>query len=300
MAPSLLTIPPEIRSIILEQVILAKRDAPNDLQSAETTHHLHRDNTYYNQLTMHFEAWSPGLRNVHFERQSTGYSSNSLPLLLTNHQINAETHSAMSRLVNEVRRYDLDILVSQGFWSTWTCVPILSDQVDLVTATFRVDFIPTSGFIPGDGSPPTIYWWFYFLLEYFLKRGPVVPTTSNLSRPVDREVCIRELVLNFVSTTGSNLAAKLAQEAERALSYVIGMSYHTSPYGAIIHERVGAVRLCVNGALISEVNPGEVLSKMVYVDPVQTIGYLVIREARLVAFWEWKEKAAKLRRRRGF
>uniref|UniRef100_A0A0W0FV68 Uncharacterized protein n=1 Tax=Moniliophthora roreri TaxID=221103 RepID=A0A0W0FV68_MONRR len=301
---TLLTIPAEIRSIIIEIAILSKCPAPKDLESAVATHQPLQSDTYYRQLRAQFNTWPPGPRHIRFEEQPKGsahYTSNALPLLLTNRQINAETRSPIKRLGEKVRHYELDIMVSTEFWSTWTCVPVLSDRVDRVDATFRVDRMPASAFRVGNGSPPSIHWYFYFLLEHFLKRGPISPTSVT----IDRQVSIQVLNLNFVACNespqqakGNDLVLKLAKEAVGAFRRLIGMGYHTALHGAIVYERVGLVRFCVDGQLIRETNLGPILASFSCNDPQYTFG--LAREKRVAAFWEWKENATRLRMERGF
>ncbi|KAK7021933.1 hypothetical protein VNI00_017162 [Paramarasmius palmivorus] len=313
MATTLLTVPAEIRAVIIESVLLSKRAAPPDIEAAEAMHHPFQLTIDVDkQLAAQFNTWDPGPRHVRFEdqKESDGRircTSNSLPLLLTNRQINFETSSAIARLGEKVRQYDLDVfVVDEYFLTTWTCIPILTTQVDRVNVTFRVHSISPRAFRIGDGSPPQIYWWFYFLLEYFLKRGPVSPTlAAGAPRVRDREIGVREIVLDFqgVGSGAENPREGLGNivvQAKRGFGALIFMNYHTAKYGGIVYERVGSVRFCFNGEVDWEVDLGDGLDKLRHEDPQDTFGHLWPRENRVPAFQEWKKNAKRLREERGF
>ncbi|KAK7021932.1 hypothetical protein VNI00_017161 [Paramarasmius palmivorus] len=307
MATTLLTIPAEIRAIIIESVLLSKRAAPPDIESAKAAHYSFQFTDIDRQLAAQFNTWSPGPRHVRFEDQKDGRTrctSNALPLLLTNRQTNVETSSAIARLGEKVRQYDLDVfVVDEYFLTTWTCIPILTTQVDRVNVTFRVHSISPRAFRGGDGGPPQIYWWFYFLLEYFLKRGPVSPTlAAGTPQLRDRQIGVKEMILDFEGTglgPKSPREGNIAVYATWAFGALTGMSYHTAEYGGIVYERVGSVRFCFNGEMDWEVDLGYRLEKLVRDDPQHTFGHL-LREDRVAAFREWKKNAIRLREERGF
>lgn len=332
--PSLLTIPHEIRDAILETVLLSSRPAPPDVATA-AQHRLEpvpRDRLQY-------AAWGYGSSHTRFERSD--YVSNAYPLLLVNQQLSAETKSAVSRLTLAGLSYKLDVMFVQEreLWPTWLCIPSLAQHVDYVDVTFRI-FGPrtdgTSAFAGGDGSPPQIYWCFYFLLEYFLTHGPIRPSLGATPKPNDnRQISVKTVNLNFVAGD-SHLLPPTAEESYykprrhyqgrmpfgKEKQYIIrpewlaltinhpflkllSMGYHTAAYGGIIHERVGSVRFNVDGELLQEIDIGARLASLSFAPDAghpryttQTFGHLS-GEDRLRAFWRWKEKAVQKRKERG-
>jgi hypothetical protein len=83
------------------------------------------------------------------------------------------------------------------------------------------------------------------------------------------------------------------------------LGYHGTPYGAIIHERIGCVKVYAEGELVNEVNPGAILAAMVE-KPDQgsdwyssgTFGHLG-GDCRLLTFWNWKYQTVVQRQRLG-
>lgn len=299
--PALLTLPYEIRDAILVTVLFSSRPAPPDVATAalRRIEPLPRDQSRY-------AAWPFGLRHTRFER--TDYICNAYPLLLVNKQLSTETKSAVSRLTLTGLSYQLDVMFvhEHELWPTWLCIPSLAEQVDHVDVTFRI-FEPNSNpdsrsaFLPGDGSPPQIYWCFYFLLEHFLLRGPLCPNHMETPKRNDtRQVSVRTINLNFAAGNAHLLSPtegefsynswwecqqrvrfgrNRQQDAEEPPKYImrpewlaeivarqflslLSMGYHTAAYGAMIHERVGSVRFSVNGELQREIDIGARLASL--------------------------------------
>ena len=323
---TLLTIPPEIRDIIIETTLLSSRPpdvataalAPSRQAAVKTWDpHDFRNNP--------FLAWDYGLYNVKFAKSRAYTTSNALPLLLTNHQLNAEAHSAIARLDDKVRRYELDVMVvnERELWPTWTCVPVLTRHVEQVNVTFRLYASQSheSGYYalkPGDGSPPSLLWCFYFILEHFLKRGP--GGTFGIGEK-DKEICVKVINVAFAAGEGQQILQErpswqrvykgakvgtgrimqplwIAQMISDPLSSLLCMNYHTAEYGAILHERVGTIRVSVAGELLIELNIARVLAELAWYDAGSTFGHIP-REKRLSVFWKWKKDAVKLRYERG-
>lgn len=198
--PSLLNLPHEIRDAILEIVLLSSRPAPSGVVTA-AEHRLEP----LSDDQLRYEAWGYGSSHTRFARSD--YVSNACPLLLINHQLFAETKSVISRLASACLSYKLDVIFvdDHELWPTWLCIPSLAKQVNHVDVTLRVfdtkgDVSERDAFRGGDGSPPQIYWCFYFLLEHFLTHGPLCPDPYQTSkRTKDREVSVKTLTLNFVA-----------------------------------------------------------------------------------------------------
>ena len=322
---TLLTIPPEIRDVIIETVLLSSRPAPPDIATAALTRHTVVETWDYRNKP--FLAWDYGIRNVKFEKPGAHTTSNALPLFLTNHQLNAETRSAIARLGDDARCYELDVMiVNEGeLWPTWTCVPVLTHHIEKVEVTFRLYASQKykSGYDAlrgGDGSPPGLLWCFYFVLEHFLKRGS--DDTFGVGER-DKEISVKVIDVAFVAGEGQQMlqerpswqrlyrAARvdtgnthimqplwIAQMISGRLNGLLGMNYHTARYGAILHERVATIRVSAVGELLRELNIAQVLAKLACYDAADTFGHLP-REDRLLSFWQWKKEAVRLRYERG-
>jgi hypothetical protein len=83
------------------------------------------------------------------------------------------------------------------------------------------------------------------------------------------------------------------------------MGYHNAVYGAIVHERIGCVKVHAEGELINEVNPGAILPAMVEKQDQgsdwyssATFGHLG-GDCRLFTFWNWKYQTVCQRQRLG-
>jgi len=209
------------------------------------------------------------------------------------------------------------MLISEGeLWPTWLSVPVLAKQLDQVNVTFRAFGISSrfsSVWEGGDASPPQIVWCFYYLMEYVLRQGSRPHTYSF----VDREVSIKNLNLNFVGYTSEpyGYRGRLTEyevEDERQLrpewlarfirSHILsllGMSYHMAGFGGILHERIGSIRISVNGEQDYLINVGDVLSKLSYTDPLDTFGDVWPREKRIPTFLDWKKNTYRIREERG-
>ena len=213
----ILSFPPEIRQKIIEIVLLSSILPPLDHSTAFVSRQeLPHD---WTDGASGFSAWPYGPNSVRFQQLSQDFPfvSQATPLLLTNRQIREETQATIRRLGAKVETYEVDILFinEQETWPTWTCVPALTSTVKQVDATIRIfgnvthahRSLGRSAFTIGDGSPPQITWSFYFLLEYFLKRGPVPPceiagSENTGSNSIDRSVTIQILNLNFTAGDG--------------------------------------------------------------------------------------------------
>ena len=256
---SLLDIPREVRSHILELVLCSSRAPPQNPATA-----------LQNRIELHdvqYHAWEYGPRNNKYEQGN--YITTSLPLLLVNRQLFVETQSVLERLSMK-HSYSLDIMFvnEQELWPTWLSVPALSTRVDNLAATVRIFGSPKSlgqsGFRGGDGGPPQIVWCFYSLMERFLIHGPV---GKRISGSQDKNITIKVLTLNIVTPLDSNMwptdieqchhgyfrnrrnsvhrAASdqssflirpewLANFLVGFISSLLRMGYHTAPYGMIL------------------------------------------------------------------
>ncbi|KAL1983107.1 hypothetical protein VTN96DRAFT_437 [Rasamsonia emersonii] len=193
-----------------------------------------------------------------------------------------------------------------------------------------------SGLFAGDGAPEQIVWCFYGLMEWFLKCGPVgkqqrrrggegsqekdggviaqvltldcvtPPDPSTLPAPeVTYGDWIRPWARPYLPVRGSKEPPKGVMRPEWLARFIIGkinmlldMSYHTAYYGRIMYERIGVIRVCVDGKLEREMNLAERLAKLRKEGPSDTFGN-VLREDRQRVFWQWKKRALEKRREAG-
>ncbi|KAI9836027.1 MAG: hypothetical protein M1819_001638 [Sarea resinae] len=329
--PSLLTIPREIRDNIIELVLCSKRNPPPDIATAaRSRRERHRRGIPERRG---FNTWSYGPSHVEFEQRDCAVDS--LPLLLVNRRLSCETKSAIERLAlysNLACSLDVMFVEERELWPTWLYLPVLAQQVDCIEVTFRV--FGTAGewksaFQAGDASPPEILWCFYYLLELLLRRGPLGQRTSH----VDKQLSIKTLVLNFSAEgdtyllppsnvefgewmqsrrqrSGTDFGVDLKETIMRPewladyiivyLGFLLSMGYHTAVYGAVLYERIGRIRITVDGTLKREMDLGAILSALSFNGPSETFGHVWPREQRVPMFWRWKKDVLTKRGELGF
>ncbi|KAF2493043.1 hypothetical protein BU16DRAFT_529270 [Lophium mytilinum] len=321
----LLSLPREIRDTILELVISYSRPPPQDVSTAEPRPT--PSPRWHPEDPSEFNS-APGRFAVYLEPR--GYISNSASLLLVNRQISSKTAAALT-LFHPPYELDVIFLEESKLWPTWLSVPALSSQLDQVNATIRISGHHDIPWPLGNGGPPWQVWPFFYLLEYVLRRGPVPHTDSSL----DREVTIKNLDLNFIGKddkeeipgetpppasenwkyTRYHAQSASLQDDETVQKKVLrptwlawflmrhclellGMTYHTAQYGAILHERVGSIQFSVNGKRFAHFEIGTVLRTLDDYDAGATFGHLP-REERVAAFRLWRETTTRKREERG-
>ncbi|KAL4914839.1 hypothetical protein BDW62DRAFT_135913 [Aspergillus aurantiobrunneus] len=165
--PSLLSLPQELRSLIIAQVLFTPRAPPKSPSRANRS----------NFQDIPYLAWRCF---AYHEHCSTHSPSNCLPLLLTSRQISAETLAILDLAADKrSTEYILDIalLNEVDLFPTWLCVPQLTQTVSTLYVGVRLLGHIISGADArnqvGDGGHLGFYWSFYALLERFLAYGPV-------------------------------------------------------------------------------------------------------------------------------
>jgi hypothetical protein len=307
----LLALPREIRDEIIALVLASTRDGYSSIEEAEPTRA-----TKENPDNVPFLSLGFGRGRTHFEQPF--YTTNSLPLLLVNHQISSEAASAIARLSTHPISYELDVMFVNEveIWPTWLRVPVLAKQLEDVNVTIRT--LGTPYFNPrydqwrrGNGGPSQLVWCFYYLLEHVIRRGCLPYTSSSLVY----QVSIISLNLNFVGLTGepcedndrySSISGErvlrpafVADFLKDHIQQLLQMNYDTAEYGGILYERIGKIRISVNGEQQDVFDMGEILSKLSYHDHRLTFGHICDHGQRLPVFWEWKNEAYKKREERG-
>ncbi|KAF2500077.1 hypothetical protein BU16DRAFT_235568 [Lophium mytilinum] len=313
---SLLSIPREIRDSIIELALSSSREPYPSITAAEPTR-----STKIVPHRPFFKSWSYGRKHVLFESHS--YLSNSLPLLLVNHQLSSETTSTISRLSKNASlpHYSLDVMFVNELelWPTWLSVPTVAAHLDRVNVTIRavgVDPTEQNQWKVKDGMPPQLIWCFYYLLEHVLRHGPLPDTYS----PADKDVSIKLLHLDVVGRESGSCGndhcgcfpgvgagrgkewcpAFLARYLRMYIGRLARMGYHEAQYGGILYERVGEIRISVMGEeMLPRVHFGDSLAELKYVDPRNTFGHVWPRAKRVPAFEEWKRSAWRRREERG-
>ena len=315
----LFDLPREVRFQILQLVLCSSRALPTDPTTTISQNRIELRDGNHN-------SWEYGPRHNKYEQGAC--TTNSLPLLLTNRQLRAETQSVLQHLAIK-RSYSLDVMLvnERELWPTWLLVPALWTRLDHVVATFRIcGGKGRSGFVGGDGGPPEIIWCFYSLMERFLTFGPVGERKPGSQ---DRNITIRSLTLDVV--TPPDVEVMMADSTENYRNWFHGrigscdadglsfgvrpgwlaeflrdeiqdllrMSYHTARYGMIMYERIGTIRLCLDGVLKKEFDLGKRLADLRYDSAFDTFGNIDPREDRIPYFWKWKKKALVKRREAG-
>ncbi|KAE8422217.1 hypothetical protein BDV36DRAFT_303401 [Aspergillus pseudocaelatus] len=185
--------------------------------------------------------------------------------------------------------------------------------------------------LPDGDSPPRIVWTFYYLLERFLEVGPLAEhrDASVGPRTDDMSFTINRLTLDFVSpakgemltpadlsfwawinggadedhpksTTslcsgGFSLLMRpewLADLISEYIGYLLGMSIFMAPYGKMLYEYVGSIRICVDGKLVKEYRIDYRLKDLHYIG----------LEEDYKSYWDfqrWNEKVYSMRQKAG-
>ena len=241
----------------------------------------------------------------------------STKLLLLNHQIHRETQELIRLLPTKSYVMDVTIANEAKLWATWLYAPILTTRVDQVYATIRTMGYPEPGrpiFRGGDGGPPPLTYALYNLIERGVKVGPV----GRRTRRNDKKISIKEIVIDVQSPNVSadkilpgehciDQESKQHQNEKGPMSLrdakyilsdvlsdlesVLGMSYHTATWGVLIYERIGKIKVLLDGELRKEWDLAKELAAVKFNDSFGRYP----REQRPEVFRKWKLKAYRAR-----
>ncbi|KAJ5730904.1 uncharacterized protein N7483_005412 [Penicillium malachiteum] len=251
----LLTIPSELRALIIEHVLFTPLSPPvTPLQS---------DGIEYNDLR--YKGWvGRGSKTYYYKPQSTASSSSCLSLLLTNRQISAETQMSLGRMKVD---YDLDISVKDdlNLFLTWLSVPCLTTHVSTLYANVRlfghiIEKCVVRSQI-GDGGRLGFHWSFYAASERFLRYGIRRPRHTGDTLVLDFQSAELELAFppeavtykhwserhrgldrgdqSEISETLSSYTTRPEWLCEYLQSWIGGLlhtSYYTSMFGQPLYE----------------------------------------------------------------
>lgn len=310
--PTLLTLPHEILSEIIDLVVSSTRtppDKPEDYVGNERFEDTECIGWFGDQL-------------VARDPNPASYRPMGQGLLLTNRQLRTETLASIDRICPG-GSYKLDVMIDneQRLLPMWTFLPNFSRHVDTVTATMRIFGSAEkrmSMFRGGCGGPPLISWSFYNLLERLLKVGPVGKLPAAFSK-LDRVITIRTLEIDALTPRGlskdvpllgddSDLSeeddpprrrpVKRPEHLIDFLSYMIGtlcsMESDAAEYGAMLFERVGTVKLKIDGVEKEEYNLGKQLASFPPDGP-----WRAFSRKKQVDWKAWRRRAVDCRERAG-
>lgn len=322
--PSLLSLPYELRGRIIDFVIWSSRPLPEG-RGASSPPRIEPDDIEYRY------AWRA--KGTKYESDPSVYVPNARGLILTNHQLHAETVGRMASV-----DYDLDIMVvdEAELWPSWLRLPsVVCRRVDTVRVSIRTVGSPPprrSMFQPGDGGPAQMAWSFFSLLERFLRLGPVAPGhphgPESRMKSTDRGLSIRNLELDVRPPGRIPARYKLAAPDQRLvrpgtprrdrrgeknlimhpqevaeflcdmIQALTDMSYYTAAHGAVLFERVGRIQVRVDGQPPREWCLAEILADFP-ADHPPPASYQTLRNPKLAHFPTWREHAWSRRARFG-
>jgi hypothetical protein len=241
----------------------------------------------------------------------------STSLLLLNHQLQKETQDLIQLL--PTKSYVLDVIIAEEekLWVTWLYAPVLSTRVDRVYTAIRTMGNYTKGhhlFERGDGGPPKIVWSLYSLIERGVRAGPV----GRRTRKADKKISIKELVIDvrtpdvphseilpreigtslrrrrFYKEYGSDCVLNpdcVLDLVTSDIGILLRMCYHTASYGSLLYERIGSIKVLMDGKLHKEWDLAKCLAEVKFCD---SFGHYP-REQRAEVFAKWKLNAHQAR-----
>ncbi|KAK2762143.1 hypothetical protein FQN54_001150 [Arachnomyces sp. PD_36] len=289
-----LSLPQEVRDIIIELVLFSHRAPPE----SPTTPPQKRSGLKDLGVDI-LDSWSHGRPPVEYEEKDV--VSNGQSLLLVNRQLSAETKYVLERNPSS---YHLDVMFVNewDFYPTWLSVPAFSRVVDDVVATFRMFGTHDPKHLrPGYGLPAKNIFINTLTLDFVTP-----PDTESLASNDQKEAWFQHRLDHHPRYPQPNPELEsLYMRPEWLLEFISGyltgllhMGYHTAGHGGIFYERVGTIRLLVDGQLKVEYALDDLLAKLRHDDPAYTFGNLS-REERLPYFWKWKKRALEMRRDAG-
>lgn len=238
-------------------------------------------------------------------------------LLLLNHQLHSETLDTIQRLPTKSYVLDVTIADEKKLWPTWLYAPVLSTRVHKVYAAIR-----TIGYFKGPGhsifeggGPHRITMSFWNLVERFLRVGPV----GRRTRKNDRCISLKELVIDVRTPnvpTNKILSRNHCRTIWEAQAYrrengqeylmnpayilqhvlcdirvILTMGSSVASYGALVYERIGSIKVLMDGELHKEWDLAKCLDEVQFNDSFSNYP----REKRRRVFRKWKRNAYKAR-----
>jgi hypothetical protein len=296
--PTLLTIPRELRDKILSLIVSPYVPDPQDISDSSNR-----------AILDDFQSVSPYFHGDNVLYIEHPKQTDMASLLLVNRQLHTETLDAI-RILPTKHSYILDLMIAEehNLWPTWLYMPALTTRVDRVYCQIRSIGFPTHKrglFSGGCGGPPAMTWALFNLIERFLNVGPV----GRQAEIKDKRFSIKELIIDVrtpdvdqeliapertpaMSSGRRDFGAygsreKSASETPlmrhpkgiavyiaRDLKFIMEMIGDYGVNGGIMFERVGSVKVLVDGepftdsaweeVVVSEWDVADVLAKMEY------------------------------------
>lgn len=336
--PCLLTLPREIRDKILELVICDERAPPPNPTAASSDRTLLNDiecrSWHYGPWHNKYEGQGPNgayttnsIALLLANRQLSAETQDALERLPTTYSYGLDV-----MFVDEKELWPTWVSVP-------ALSPRVDSVVATFRIFGTWDGEGRFPFRLGDGSPPEIVWCFYSLMERFLTCGPVGKRklqyldrnitvkflTLNILTPPGLEPVATDDMQTYghwyrsridhyyisddeeddddaARTAGTNIPMQPALLADFLYGYIchlLGMGYHTAREGGIMYERIGTIRICVDGELKHECDLGEYLARLRFTNALQTFGNVYPPENRVPFFWQWKKRALEMRKEAG-
>jgi hypothetical protein len=217
---------------------------------------------------------------------------NTIPTLLVNKQLHRETKAAIDRLPNK-HSYELDILLVNEveLWPTWLSVPALTSQIEKVRATIRyIDIINRSdhgwrGFRRRYGATPMITWSSHDLLTRSILCIHRDWQTQLADKSLKDNVSIKLLELDvrspdvppgLIGRDVHYMTLEFLRE-KNGVDYVLNpeflvdfiefhlwklLEYHMACHGRFLYERIGTIKIYLDGELRKELDIGYLLATM--------------------------------------
>jgi hypothetical protein len=323
--PSLLDIPPELRESIIRHVLYNHHTPP---ETPSKSNRVSLQDFQYN-----------GYKMYHVKRRTRCFSSCTSLLLTNRqlftetrsviNRMKSTTYILDISVLNEMNLFPTWISVpyiTKRVSTLHVDVRLFGHIMSKEVARRQV----------GDGGIVGFHWSFYGLLQRFLRYGPVDERKKSSKPPFesdDYDVTVKLLVLNFKSaelepafppdtvtydtweswhfmhfysrqrdidleryTTRPEWVSKFLVSEIRSL---LRMNYYTASYGKILYERIGAIRILVDGDLKHEFDLASILASLRFTRPQETFGHFVSQK-RISAFWNWKKETLTRREQLGF
>jgi hypothetical protein len=269
---NLLAIPQELRDRILELALSTIDSTPQNPGAATDYVELH-DNKH--------QTWCNG---THVRYPNRPVTPTALSLLLVNRRLHADMLALLAR-IRPPFEMDVMLVEDRQIWATWLSVGTFTPKVDRVHVSFRifprstpVQEIGNTGSRRNDDETPVIFWQLYSLLERMLLCGPVGAYRGSKKGFVSIDI----LELDVLTLSGTPARGRSThdvrdgeeQEAVRAEQWVTTISrgiftllemYHgVASKGQIFYERVGKIRVMLDGKLLTETDLTTSLAEMQY------------------------------------
>jgi hypothetical protein len=317
--PHILSLPIEVRALIIELVLLEEHTAPINVASAIKSRIRPSFDKRFNLTT------SISVQTI-YERATT--NANATALLLTCRTLNFETNTVIRYLFPHGVTYKLDVILVKHSeaWPTWLYVPVVARSVEAVEITFRNFEVVDEELVSADRFAPCHFPTLCttrcldIILDQFLYRGAQVPPCSckrtwkhDSRSSIHNNTVPRFTVsninisfcsgddLDFAGTTNCSricdtdrLAAAVVEHLERLLSIRPGIPLD----GMLWYAGIGNIEISNLTTRIHEIDIGKRLGSL-RKDAASVFGNdgcAFLKEfVFLLTFWEQKYSAVRKR-----